>query len=184
MPRQGCGGRGAGPLAWPTLTQRQFLPLLMGLRACFLCLPGFGPARCKELCPQNLHPAPLGRLLPWPSECHMSGGCCPQPISLSSPVTFLSSLLSGYTWTSPPAWPPSAPLCHTLPRCCPSAPRSLFTGLPHSAQPHPLGNRPSCPHLWSSLRASCRGTVVTGSGAVSLHPHRSVPPDGRFRLVL
>ena len=24
----------------------------MGLRACFLCLPGFGPARCKELVPR------------------------------------------------------------------------------------------------------------------------------------
>lgn len=177
------GGGEQGPWPGPTLTQWQFLPFLLGFPACFPCLPGFGPARRKELVPRVHTPLLLGAF------CL---GCLSVRVwrSLSTadlpvlPGRFPQRLTQWAHVGISPARPPPAPSFHTLPGRCPSAPRSLLTRLPHSAQPHPLGNRPSCPHLWSSLRASCRGTVVTGSEAVSLHLHRSVPPDGRFRLVL
>lgn len=48
------GGRGGGEQGpWPgPRSQWQFLPLLTGLPAYFLCLPGFGPAHCEALVPR------------------------------------------------------------------------------------------------------------------------------------
>lgn len=149
-----------------------------------LCsLPGFGPICCEALVPRVytlllLGASCLGRLrVTCPAVAVHSQFPRPPRSSSSAPYSVGAR---GFL----PAWPPSAPFCHISPRRGLSAPRSLFIRLPRSAQPHPLGNYPSCHRLWSSLRASCLGTVVTGSGAVSLHPHRSLPPNGGFCLVL
>ena len=138
------GGGEQGPWPGPMLTQRQFLPFLMGFPACFPCLPGFGPARRKELVPR------VHTLLLLGAFCL---GCLSVRVwrSLSTadlpvlPGRFPQRLTQWAHVGVSPARPPPASSCHTLPGRCPSAPRSLLTHLPHSAQPHPLGNRPSCP---------------------------------------